>query len=264
MVNLINVSDERMQEIVGKIDKLKIADSLSEKNPLKKFMYNIENQTNPGIVYKTFCVLCIIYIMVIHFVAILQHNLFSWAIVPLSVWGLATIYACFKGCFFYKTLKSELLSALVIVSYFLIIATTFSMIDFDKNDTKSLLGDAFPVNHMISNNICANYGITIAVLVFSLVLLNNTYLVYVRQTFVSLVLNFSLFSKILFSLFGLLIVYAGLTKGYEDMILANHIGKAVFLTSGISVLIICLTLFFSLSAFRTIRLSALKINNFYK
>ena len=87
-------SDVNLCDIKEKIKNLKISNDLSNINPLKMFLYNIENKNKNGFIFKSFCIVSSLYCIYLQYAAFLQQGIISLFMLPFTLYIIYIAYKC--------------------------------------------------------------------------------------------------------------------------------------------------------------------------
>ncbi len=157
--------------------QLKISPLLSEKNPFKKFMYDLENKTQHGWLYKIFCIICLCYSVGMQIWVFMYNNQYSWATMPLTI--SLCVYIFLNYSYIFSRNEESIVNK---------IKNTYWQIFFIIYI--SILLGILIINYIISpsnnpwyikfslDNYFFIYSITVGFLIHVVFLFNNTFILY--------------------------------------------------------------------------------------
>lgn len=207
---------EHFEEFRENILKSGISDKLTNKNPLKNFMFKLEHKRTNGITYKFFCLLFLCYALIIQLKAFYQNNQSVIGMMFLTLFFLLYILICWKKpilqirglafvlspvliikmmkqqysveCRLYKWKITKVIFKKIFMIFCLVggvllsfeVGKAYSDFNYVGNFTQNFFNDIFRLNSILSPNIFINYFFFITASSIILSVFSNPFYTYER------------------------------------------------------------------------------------
>lgn len=236
---------ENFEEIKSKISNLKIADKLSDKNPLKAFLFLLENSNKPGFIYKTISLCIAFYYITLQLLGFLNNMDSFFILLPFSILIMYFILTYFNK----KTNNNDSLRDCIfnpkstekIYILFFVCMLITTLLTNENGNQLHLLTTLSTFNNLyvylnFNNNLGINYTILSCLVIIVLTSSNNIYAIYER-----IIIRYKLGinnPQIAFSVFMLITMLAIIILPliYNEIFIAN----SKLITISILILIFCI------------------------
>lgn len=264
-------SGRKKYDIPEEVEKFKLSSNLNKRNPIKKLIQNIEEKTNNGYLYKSFCLLIVVFFLSVLGYFFIYYQSFLEILFPLSLLLFLSIYNNWNidngdrhsRSFFYNVIRTP---SNIIYLFTVVTLVSLFFINADSNiNTLTFIKNASPLALASEKNLFISYSIIIGALLLIIPGINDVYLYYVRfrngTDFGNGKIYARSFAYIFIALSFMFMIY--FFYNYELFKPRKEFFQTVFIVS-LASMIAYLVIFFNVIVFLFIYLLAKIFDSFYK